>query len=52
MPFQTKLASKVFVSSLHAESRSALFLGRLTLHLLADLDVDLKELGDAAVEAD
>lgn len=35
---------------LHAES--LLLLGSLTLHLLADLDVDIEELGNAAVEAD
>ena len=29
-----------------------MLVGSLTLHLFADLDVDIKELGDTAVEAD
>lgn len=36
---------------LHAAGETLLALG-LALHLLADLDVDLEELADAAVEAD
>ena len=38
-------------SSLH-HAHAALSVGSLTLHLLADLDVDIEELGDTAVEAD
>jgi hypothetical protein len=38
-------------SALHASAESLPSLG-LALHLLADLDVDLEELGYAAVEAD
>jgi hypothetical protein len=38
---------------LHAKStHTALLSGGLALHLLADLDVDFEEFGDAAVEAD
>jgi len=42
-------------STLHAEAHTATLLrvgGSLTLHLLADLDVDVEELGDTAVQAD
>jgi hypothetical protein len=39
-------------TSLHAEAHAALLLSSLTLHLLADLDVDVEELGHAAVETD
>ena len=38
------------VVTLHAES--LLLLSSITLHLLANLDVDVEELGDTAVEAD
>lgn len=38
------------VVTLHAET--LLLLSGITLHLLADLDVDVEELGDTAVEAD
>lgn len=38
-------------SFLH-EAHTALFAGGFTLHLLADLDVDLEKLGDTAVQAD
>jgi hypothetical protein len=43
------------LEALHAESAhcaAALLAGRFALHLLADLDVDLKELGNAAIKAD
>lgn len=42
-------------STLHAEAHTAALLrvgGSLALHLLADLDVDVEELGDTAVQAD
>jgi hypothetical protein len=40
-------------TALHAQAHAAtLLVGSLTLHLLADLDVDIEELGDAAVQAD
>lgn len=38
------------VVTLHAES--LLLLSGITLHLLANFDVDVEELGDTAVEAD
>lgn len=44
------------LSTLHAEAHAAAAAlrvgGSLTLHLLADLDVDVEELGDTAVQAD
>jgi hypothetical protein len=44
----------LFFSFLHAKAThaTALFVGSLALHLLANLDVDFEELGDAAVQAD
>lgn len=47
-PTATKLSS----SGLHAEAHTAatLLLGCIALHLLADLDIDVEELGHAAVE--
>lgn len=38
--------------SLHETHAATLLAGGFTLHLLADLDVDVEELGHAAVEAD
>lgn len=37
---------------LHLHAHTALSAGSIALHLLADLDVDVEELADAAVEAD
>lgn len=37
---------------LHSKTHAALSASGITLHLLADLDVDVEELADAAVEAD
>lgn len=37
---------------LHSHTHAALSAGGIALHLLADLDVDVEELADAAVEAD
>lgn len=48
-----KFPSFFHLFCLHSKAHtSTLFAGGLGLHLLADLDVDLKELGDAAVQAD
>jgi hypothetical protein len=41
------------VGTLHAEAHTTtLLLTSALLHLLADLDVDIEELGDTAVQAD
>lgn len=51
-----RLSFRCQTKVLHATAEHALATAllalRLTLHLLADLDVDLEELGYAAVEAD
>lgn len=52
---ENKILKEKVSFSLHAkatDATAALSVGSLALHLLANLDVDFEELGDAAVQAD